>query len=292
MKTNREDKTLKLINFVHNGYESYGIYSNEGIVDLKKRFDNEYPTLKDLIAANQIENSKQYEDESVDYKHEEIEFRPVIENPAKIFCIGINYDTHRIETNREKPEYPVVFHRFAKSQLGHNEPMLLPPESDRLDFEGELAIVIGKEGRRISKENAYDHIAGYSCYNDGTIRDWQLHTQQWGPGKNFEGTGAFGPYLVTRGEIKDDDILTLRTLLNGEVMQETTTDLLIFTIPEIINYLSSYITLEVGDVIVTGTPGGVGAKRTPPVFMKAGDTIEIEISQVGTLKNTIKKEEI
>lgn len=282
---------MKLVNFVHSGKNSYGLVNSKGVIDLKKQFGKNYASLKDFIAAGELENIKEYEDENTyDYSLEEITFRPVIENPEKIFCIGTNYDAHRIETNRERAEYPVIFHRVAKSQVGHDEPIMLPEESDMLDYEGELAVIIGKSGRRIPKENAYEYIAGYSCYNDATIRDWQKHTHQWGPGKNFESTGGFGPYLVTRDEISDDEVLTLKTILNGEVMQETTTDLLIFSIPELIHYISSYITLEPGDVIVTGTPGGVGAKRNPPVFMKEGDSVEIEISKVGTLKNSIKAE--
>lgn len=281
---------MKLINFKAAGKESYGLYNESGVIDLKEKFKDEFPTLKDFIANGQLENAKQYSNSEVDYQLSEISFRPVIENPEKIFCVGTNYDDHRVETNREKSAYPVIFHRFAKSQIGHEEKMIIPKESDKLDFEGELAVVIGKSGRRIEKENVYEYIAGYSCYNDGSVRDWQKHTHQWGPGKNFEATGAFGPYLVTRDEIGDEEVLSLKTYLNEEVVQETTTDLLIFSIPEIISYISTYITLEPGDVIVTGTPGGVGARRTPPLFMKAGDTVLVEISKVGTLQNTIAEE--
>ncbi|SEI91085.1 2-keto-4-pentenoate hydratase/2-oxohepta-3-ene-1,7-dioic acid hydratase (catechol pathway) [Bhargavaea ginsengi] len=281
---------MKYVSYQVNGEESYGVRVGKGIADLKSKYGETYPTLKDFLSSKEFSEGNQHENESVTYSEEEVQFLPVITNPDKIFCIGINYETHRIETNREKAGYPVVFHRFAESQVGHNEPILLPEESDRLDFEGELAVVIGKPGRRISKEDAYEHIAGYACYNDGSIRDWQHHTHQWGPGKNFDATGGFGPDLVTRDEIGDGESLRLQTRLNGEVMQDTTTDLMIFSIPELIEYVSSYTTLQTGDVIVSGTPGGVGAKRNPPIFMQEGDVVEIEIEKVGVLRNPIAAE--
>ncbi|KZE38864.1 5-carboxymethyl-2-hydroxymuconate isomerase [Bhargavaea cecembensis] len=278
---------MKYVSYQVNGAESYGVRVGEGIVDLKSKYGETYPTLKEFLSSKEFSEGFQVDHESVTYSADEVQLLPVISNPDKIFCIGINYETHRIETNREKVGYPVVFHRFAESQVGHNEPILLPEESAQLDFEGELAVVIGKPGRRIAKEDAYDHIAGYACYNDGSIRDWQRHTHQWGPGKNFDATGGFGPDLVTRDEIGDGEALRLQTRLNGQVMQDTTTDLMIFSIPELIEYVSSYTTLQTGDVIVSGTPGGVGAKRNPPVFMKEGDVVEIEIEKVGVLRNPI-----
>ena len=183
---------------------------------------------------------------------------------------------------------PALFVRFAESQVGHNQPIILPPESVQLDYEGEIAVIIGKGGRRISEGESWEHIAGYACYNDGSIRDWQRHTVQWTAGKNFDQTGGFGPYMTTRGEIADGEELTLETRLNGQVMQHATTEMMIHRIPRLINYISTFTTLEPGDVIVTGTPGGVGARRTPPVWMKAGDKVEIEVTKCGTLVNTIK----
>jgi 2-keto-4-pentenoate hydratase/2-oxohepta-3-ene-1,7-dioic acid hydratase in catechol pathway len=168
--------------------------------------------------------------------------------------------------------------------------MWLPNESTELDYEGELAVVIGTGGRRIPVEKALDHVVGYSCYNDGSIRDWQRHTSQFTPGKNFPHTGSFGPWLVTTDEIPDPSSLTLTTRLNGEVMQYATTDMMIFTIPELINYISTFTSLEPGDVIVSGTPGGVGSRRDPPIFMQSGDRVEVEISSIGVLANPIELE--
>lgn len=180
--------------------------------------------------------------------------------------------------------------RFATSQTAHGKGIPLPPESTQLDFEGEIAVVIGKGGRRIGKANAWEHVAGYAPYNDASIRDWQYHTTQWTAGKNFDGTGAFGPWMVTRDEIADGQRLELVTRLNGEEMQRGNTDQLIFSIPTLINYASTIVTLEPGDVIVTGTPSGVGVKREPQLFMKAGDRIEVEVSGVGRLENRVVKE--
>lgn len=181
----------------------------------------------------------------------------------------------------------MLFLRVAESQIGHLQPILLPAESSHLDYEGEIAIVIGEAGRRIQQADAWGYVAGYSAYNDGSIRDWQRHTIQFTAGKNFTGTGAFGPWMVTRDEIADGEELTLETRLNGQVMQRTTTEMMIFKIPELIAYISTFTSLQPGDVIVTGTPGGVGAKRVPPVWMKPGDTVEIEVGKVGVLVNSI-----
>ena len=180
--------------------------------------------------------------------------------------------------------------RFADTQTGHLAPMIKPNNSDAFDFDGELALIIGKTARHVSEADALDHIAGYACYNDGSVRDFQNHTPQWMPSKNFPATGAFGPWMVTTDEIPDPTRLTLTTRLNGEVVQQSATDLLIFTIPVLMAYITSFTTLRPGDVISTGTPGGVGFRRSPPLFMKAGDTIEVEITDVGTLTNPIGAE--
>lgn len=280
---------MKLLSYQVNHLNKFGIVKDNGIIDLTGRLD--LPDLKTLLESGQLSKAKEFENEPINYTLEEVSFLPVIPNPNKIFCAGVNYDEHRLEVNREKTEKPVIFFRFAETQIGHNAAILQPLESNVLDYEGEVAVIIGKRGRRISKEDAFEYIAGYACYNDGTIRDWQRHTHQWGPGKNFEATGGFGPWMVTRDEIQDNEILTLETRLNGEVMQHTTTDLMIFSIPELIHYVSSFITLQPGDVIVTGTPGGIGFKRNPQVLMKDGDVVEIEVSKIGVLRNVVKAEE-
>lgn len=282
---------MKLISFKHNNGESFGVVTDQGVVDLKKQFNDKYNNLKSFLQDNGAEKLHSVNLDQVDYQLEDVKLLPVITNPEKIICAGVNYDEHRIEANREKTEYPTIFFRVAESQIAHEDPIILPIESDKLDYEGEIAVVIGKEARRVSEEEALDYIVGYSNYNDATIRDWQRHAHQWGPGKNFNGTGAFGPWLVTKDEIADDEVLELETRVNGEVMQKADTDLLIFSIRELISYCSKFTTLRPGDVIVTGTPGGVGFKRTPPYFLKDGDVVEIEVSKIGILRNTVQAEQ-
>jgi 2-keto-4-pentenoate hydratase/2-oxohepta-3-ene-1,7-dioic acid hydratase in catechol pathway len=221
---------------------------------------------------------------------EDVTLLPVIPRPGKIWCCGLNYGEHVRESNREISEKPVFFLRVADSQVGHDQAIWLPPESTQLDYEGEIAVVIGKAGRRIREADAWQHIGGFACYNDATLRDWQRHTHQWAPGKNFWRTGGFGPWLVTSDEIPRGTLLTLETRLNGTVMQRATTDMMIHGIERQIAYLSTVAPLQAGDVLVTGTPGGVGSRREPPVWMKAGDVVEIEIDRVGTLRNTIAVE--
>jgi len=191
---------------------------------------------------------------------------------------------------RPDSEHPAIFTRFADSLSAHGASLPKPKATQRFDFEGELAIIIGQGGRNISQADAWDHIAGYACFNDGTARDWQRHTHQWTPGKNFPLTGPLGPFMATRKEIPDVNQLTLETRLNGEVMQHASLEDLIFTLPVIIEYISGFTTLSPGDVIATGTPGGVGDKREPAVYMKAGDVIEVEITGLGTLRNVVSNE--
>jgi 2-keto-4-pentenoate hydratase/2-oxohepta-3-ene-1,7-dioic acid hydratase in catechol pathway len=282
---------MRLISFVAGARRSYGAVLDKKVVDLGARIGAKYPDLKALIAGGELEYARSLaRPENADLAIEAVAFLPVIPNPEKIFCIGLNYEDHRLETKREKTEHPTVFMRYAESQVGHEQPMLRPHESTMFDFEGEIAIVIGKPGRRIAEADAWSHVAGYSCYNEGSVRDWQRHTTQFGPGKNFFHTGAFGPWLVTADEIKADETLSLRTILNGQVMQQTDTSMMIFPIPKLIAYCSTFLPLSPGDVFVTGTPGGVGARRTPPVFMQDGDTVEIEVGQIGTLRNTVAVE--
>ena len=215
-----------------------------------------------------------------------------ISQVGKFIAIGLNYADHVVETNREKTEDPALFIRFANSQMGHLQPMLVPPESSHLDYEGEIAIVIGKGGRRIPEARAYEHVAGFSCYNDGSVRDLQWATTQWTTGKNFPATGAFGPWLTTTDDVPADTRLTLITRLNGQEMQRATTDMMIHSIPRLIAFISVFTELVPGDVIVTGTPGGVGARKKPPLFMKDGDVCEIEIERVGVLRTPIQNERL
>jgi 2-keto-4-pentenoate hydratase/2-oxohepta-3-ene-1,7-dioic acid hydratase in catechol pathway len=219
-----------------------------------------------------------------------LELLPVIPAPGKILCVGLNFEKHRIETGRERTPRPVIFTRFADSIVGHGSPLLRPSESSHFDYEGELAVVIGRQGRRINERHALAHVAGVTCFNDGSIRDFQAHTQQFTPGKNFPSTGAMGPWLATLDETGDPGALDLVTRLNGVVMQHAPLSDLTYSIAEIIAYCSMWTALQPGDVIATGTPGGIGARRTPPVWMGPGDVCEVEISGIGTLRNRVVAE--
>lgn len=282
---------MKLISYQHNGQDSYGAVVGDRVVDLRAVFGARAPDLKAFIAASlAAEAAAPIAGAQATLALAELKLLPVIPNPGKIFCIGLNYGEHIRETGKEVTEKPVIFLRVAESQLAHGEDIVRPRVSERLDYEGEIAIVIGKGGRHISEADSWSHIAGYSCYNDGSVRDWQVHTSQWGPGKNFWKTGAFGPWLVTADEIAPEQQMTLVTRLNGQELQRATTDMMVHSIPRQIAYISAFIPLEAGDVIVTGTPGGVGNKRTPQVFMKPGDICEIEVDAIGVLRNGIRDE--
>jgi 2-keto-4-pentenoate hydratase/2-oxohepta-3-ene-1,7-dioic acid hydratase in catechol pathway len=213
-----------------------------------------------------------------------------VPKPPKILCVGLNYDDHLEESGLKKPVYPEIFARFATSLMAHGEPIRRPPESSALDYEAELAVVIGRGGRRIQHDRALDHVAGYSLFNDASIRDFQLRTPQWTMGKNFDATGAFGPWLVTPDAVPPGaDKLRIQGRLNGRVMQDSSIDKLIFGVSELITLISVAMTLEPGDVIITGTPGGVGAARKPPVFMHPGDIFEVEIEGMGVLSNSVQE---
>ena len=281
---------MKLVTFTRSGKQSYGFVDNEKITDIGQTLASTHPDLKSLIGDDYAKLISSSADTAPRVALSEVQLLPPITNPEKIICVGLNYESHRKETGRPEVEFPTLFTRFANSQIGDGEAMWQPAESTSFDYEGELAVIIGSGGWKIPEDKALEHVAGYSCYNDGSVRDWQRHTSQFTPGKNFRHTGPFGPWLVTTDEIPDPSTLTLTTRLNGEVMQNATTDLLIFTIPVLINYISRFTRLEPGDVIVSGTPGGVGFKRDPQVFMNPGDVVEVEISKIGILKNPIEAE--
>lgn len=279
-----EGNGIKLLSYSHRGEPGFGIVKDGGVVALAKR--TRLPDLKSALSHN----LEQFGSEEPDVSLDEVEFRPVIPNPDKILCVGINYVDHQRETGRDKTEWPVIFTRFANSQVGHGQPIIRPRVSEKLDFEGELAVVIGREGRHIPASEALSFVAGYACYNDGSVRDWQRHTPQFTPGKNFVGTGGFGPWLVTANEASGILDAAIFTRLNGEVMQQARTADLIFGVPELIRYVSTFTELVPGDVISTGTPGGVGAARKPPLWMKPGDVVEVEIEGIGVLRNPIQAE--
>jgi 2-keto-4-pentenoate hydratase/2-oxohepta-3-ene-1,7-dioic acid hydratase in catechol pathway len=281
---------MKFASFKINGAPSWGLIDGAEAVDLGALLRDRFVDLKSAIAAGALGEAAAAAGKAARHPLAAISWLPVIPNPDKILCIGLNYETHRKETGRTEVENPTVFGRFANSQTGHLANIIRPKVSKDLDFEGELALIIGKSGRYISRAQAWDHIAGYACYNEGSVRDYQRHTHQFTPGKNFPQTGAFGPWMVTPDEAGDLGPLRLKTRLNGEVVQDATISQMIFGIPRQIEYCSSFTKLEPGDVIVTGTPGGVGSRRTPPLWMKPGDVVEVEIDRIGLLRNGIADE--
>jgi len=220
-----------------------------------------------------------------------ITWLPVVGNPDKILCVGLNYEMHRKETGRPDSEHPTMFVRFNNSQIGHLADLVRPHVSTQFDYEGELAVVIGKPGRYIKRDKAFEHVAGYACYNDATIRDWQRHTSQFTPGKNFPATGPFGPWMVTPDELGELAHRRIQTRVNDLVVQDAKLGDMIFDIPTIIEYCSGFTRLEAGDVIATGTPGGVGFRREPQLFIKPGDTVHVEIDGVGHLINGVVDEQ-
>jgi len=282
---------VKLVSFTRAGRSSYGVVEGTDVVDIGSVLGAVCPDLKTLLADEaRLARAREAARTAERYALASIALLPPIPNPSKIFCIGHNYHEHREEMGRPKTAFPAVFTRFADSQLAHEQDAWVPAVSREMDFEGEMAVVIGRGGRRIALEQALAHVAGYACYNDMSIRDWQKHTTQFTPGKNFPRTGAFGPWLVTSDEVPDPQALQLTTRLNGQVMQQASTAQMIFPVAELIQYCSAFTPLSPGDVIVSGTPGGVGVRRDPQIFMKAGDRVEVEIGTLGTLLNRIAAE--
>ena len=267
------------------GAASYGLVDGDVVVDLGAA-PGAPADLKAAIASGALAGLKG----EARLALSDVSLLPVIPNPEKILCVGLNYATHVAETGREQKEHPAIFTRWADTLIAHGDPMICPPESARFDYEGELAVVIGKGGRRIPRAEAMSHIAGFSIFNDGSVRDWQRHNIQFTPGKNFPATGAFGPALVTADEIADLGAQRVQTRLNGQLVQDQPVSDMIWDIATVIEYCSTFTELQPGDVIATGTPGGVGDKRTPPLYMKAGDVIEIEIGVLGILSNPVVDE--
>ena len=278
---------MRLLSFVADGKECFGAVSGDGVVTLNDKIGQ--PDLRSALAAGAMAAVRQAaQTAKPDHKLGDIKFLPLVPKPNKILCAGVNYRAHAAEVGRELPKQPSMFIRFADTLVGHGGEMIRPAVSDNFDFEGELALVIGKAGRHIEAKHALDHVAGYSCFVDGSVRDYQKFSVT--SGKNFPGTGPLGPWLVTTDEIADPSRLTLTTRLNGQQVQHGTTDQLIYSIPQIIAFCSDFTALSPGDVIATGTPEGVGHSRKPPLWMKAGDALEVEISGIGTLRARIVDE--
>lgn len=276
---------MKLASYIHRNIRSYGIVRNNGVIDLGRRLATVAPDLKTLIGLDpHFERIRPFCHEECDFPLHNLTFLPVIENAEKILCVGMNYAEKRKEFDQHNPA-PTLFIRFPDSQTGHNTPVEKPWFSQEFDYEGELAVIIGSGGNNIQRTEALSHVAGYSCYMDGSARDWQ-HTW-FTAGKNWRCTGAFGPWMTTADEIPDPQQLAIRTRLNGALVQEDNTGSMVHKIAELIEYISTFTHLNPGDVIITGSPGGVGKKRIPPLFMKDGDRIEVEIEHIGLLSNII-----
>jgi 2-keto-4-pentenoate hydratase/2-oxohepta-3-ene-1,7-dioic acid hydratase in catechol pathway len=276
---------VKLISYQTNGQDSYGAVVGDRVVDLRAVFGTRAPDLKTLIAAGLVDEARAaLASAKATLPLSEVKLLPVVPNPGKIFCIGLNYGEHVRETGKQVTDKPVIFLRVADSQLAHGEDIVRPRVSERLDYEGEIAIVIGQGGRHIAEADAWQHIAGYSCYNDGSVRDWQLHTSQWAPGKNFWRTGGFGPWLVTADEIADVQNLAMWLEIDGERVQNGSTKTMIFGVKHLVHYISQFMRLDPGDVITTGTPPGVGLGFKPPRFLKGGETVTLGIEGLGEQK--------
>jgi 2-keto-4-pentenoate hydratase/2-oxohepta-3-ene-1,7-dioic acid hydratase in catechol pathway len=280
---------MKLASYIVDGAEAFGVVRDDGVITMNNRFGGHAANLREALDGDLLPRiAEAARTGSTDHKLADIKFLPVIPNPDKIACAGINYRSHASETGREIPKQPSMFLRLSNTLVGHEGEMIRPTVSHNFDFEGELAIVIGRGGRHIAKERALEHVAGYTCFVDGSVRDYQKFSVT--SGKNFPGTGPLGPWMVTTDEIPDPTRLTLMTRLNGTEMQRSGTDLLIYSIPHIIAFCSDFTTLVPGDVIATGTPEGVGHRRDPQLWMKPGDVLEVEITSIGTLRTRIVDE--
>jgi 5-carboxymethyl-2-hydroxymuconate isomerase len=282
------------LSFAVGDYVSFGAVTEGGIVDLGRLFGAEHPTLGAVLRAEELPRAMALAaGTKPTIALDEIRYLPTITDPEKIACIGINYGNRNEEykDGAEAPKYPSVFMRTPGSLVGHAESIVNPPESDQLDYEGEIVLVIGKPGRRIAAADAWNHVAGLSLMNEGSVRDWLRHSKfNVTPGKNFERSGSLGPWLVTTDEIPADAVLHLTTRVNGELRQDDTTANLIFPFARLIEYLSSFMRLLPGDLIATGTPTGAGARFDPPKYLRGGDTIEIHVPEIGTLRNVVVDE--
>jgi 2-keto-4-pentenoate hydratase/2-oxohepta-3-ene-1,7-dioic acid hydratase in catechol pathway len=280
---------MKLITFSVSGKRSYGILNESGIIDAGKRLGEHYADLDAVFAAGALENLRALAKEKADYALDAVKILKPLHHPRKLFCIGVNYPERNAEykDGSEAPKFPSLFVRFPDSFVAHEESLVRPLESEQLDYEGEIAVVIGTAGRRIAEADAMSHVAAYTLCNEGSVRDWIRHGKfNVTQGKNFEQSGAMGPWLVTADEVPTGP-LHLITRVNGEVRQNDTTDHMIFPIPYQIAYVSHFCTLQPGDILVTGTPTGAGARMTPPRYLVPGDVIEIEVPGIGLLRNGV-----
>ncbi|MBV9432011.1 MAG: fumarylacetoacetate hydrolase family protein [Hyphomicrobiales bacterium] len=288
---------MRLMSFRRaDGKTSWGIADGTQVMDCGALAPSLPPSLRAALASGKIADARNVEALLADARGaprhalDAVTFLPPIPDPDKIICVGLNYLTHIREGGRDVPKQPTIFTRFANTQVGHMQALIRPSASETLDFEGEMAVVIAKRCRHVKRVDAPAVVAGYSCYNDGSVREWQRHTSQFTPGKNFPCTGGFGPWITTPDEVGDIVDSTLITRVNGEETQRATIDDLVFDVPALVEYCSTFTILEPGDVIITGTTGGVGAYRKPPLWLKPGDVVEVEVSSVGVLRNFVVQE--
>jgi 2-keto-4-pentenoate hydratase/2-oxohepta-3-ene-1,7-dioic acid hydratase in catechol pathway len=253
--------------------------------------DPEIRSVLDLLRAGAVARLARWVDgRDADVDLATVTLLPPVVGSAKVLCAGVNYAPHRDEASLKQAEHPTIFTRFADTHIAHGQPLILPPVAKNLDFEGELLAVIGRHVHRETPDEATDAVIAWSCYNDGSLRDWQFHTNQWTPGKNFPGTGGFGPWLVTADEVGPVEKLELTTRLNDEIVQQASVSDLIFSVPELVSYISQFTPLGPGDLLLTGTPGGVGAFREPPLWLSPGDEVTVDIGEVGRLRNGVAEE--
>jgi len=284
---------MRLASFLSGRRATYGIFTEQGVIDAGPRLGPNFPDLLSVISAGAVgQLEKLAANVNPDFAAEGLKFLRPIVRPGKIICVGVNYADRNAEykDNSEQPKYPSLFVRFPDSLVAHEEPIVRPPESKQLDYEGEIALVIGRAGRRVSEADALSHVLGYTICNEGSIRDWIRHGKfNVTPGKNFERSGAIGPWIVTTDEMGAGP-MRIVTLVNDEVRQDDTTDHMLFPIPALLSYISHFCTLQPGDVIVTGTPTGAGARFDPPKYLVPGDVVEVEVSGIGTLRNRVVEE--
>jgi acylpyruvate hydrolase len=287
---------MRLVNFLHQGNQRLGAVDGESVVDLKEAAPDLPSDLVALINMNGFDKARAAA-KNAKPEHKKalssLKFLPPVPRPGKIICLGLNYADHAAEGGHQKPTYPSFFMRGSTSMIGHGAPIIRPKVSDKLDWEAELVAVVGKKTpMHVPKERALEYIAGYSCFNDASIRDYQRKTNQWTIGKNFDGSGPFGPWFVTADELPPGAAgLRIQCRVNGQVMQDDNTKNMLFAVDETVQLLTDCLTLEPGDLLVMGTPAGVGWPRKPPIFMKKGDICEIDIEKIGILRNPIADEE-
>lgn len=286
---------MRLLSFRAGRDEHFGAVVDERVVDLAERMP-EYPSLRHLLEAGAgVRALDVAASASADFDLADIDFLPPITNPRKIVCIGVNYPDRKPRLTRDgkRPEFPSVLLRTRESLVGHGHPILKPPETEQLDYAGEIVVVIGKEGRRIPESAALEHIAGLTVMNEGSVRDWMRHGEyNVTQGKNFEGSGSLGPWLVTRDECPPFDELELTTRVNGEIRQQEDTRSLRFRLTYLVTYLSTFMRLTPGDLIATGTPRGTGDEQEPPTYLQPGDEVEVTVTGVGTLRNRVEAEDV